>query len=383
MNPSGSLTICVFVDAFGWQILQRNRFLEDELPVRAPLQTVLGYSSTCDPTILTGCMPRDHGHFSFYRYDPPASPFRRFGWLSLLPGPLAGRARVRRIISRLVGRSLKYTGYFQLYNMPFRYLPWFDYSEKRDLYQPGGINGGQPTIFDHLRSSGTPFYLSDWRESEEVNLAALHESMRGARPRFAYLYMASMDGVLHAEGTRAPSVARKIAWYDEKLRGVLDEARKLYAEVRMFVFSDHGMADVTETLDIQARLAGTGLIFGRDYAAMFDSTMARFWFLRDGARAGVEACLAGLSGGRMLSEAELAAYGCDFVGHRYGELFFVADPGVLLCPSFMGERPIAGMHGYAPEHEDSVAMIATNASDVRLPERLDGIYSLMRTEAGV
>ena len=35
-----------------------------------------------------------------------------------------------------------------------------------------------------------------------------------------------------------------------------------------------------------------GLRFGTDYAAMYDSTMARFWFLNDAARARVTRALA-------------------------------------------------------------------------------------------
>ncbi|MBI2951474.1 hypothetical protein HYY27_05230, partial [bacterium] len=58
------LALFVFIDAFGWEILRRRPFLDDLLKVKAPLTTVLGYSSTCDPTILTGRLPREHGHFS-------------------------------------------------------------------------------------------------------------------------------------------------------------------------------------------------------------------------------------------------------------------------------------------------------------------------------
>src|SRR5258708_29210942 len=94
-----------------------------------------------------------------------------------------GRARVRRVMSRLIRRYYGYTGYFQIYNMPFRYLPLFDYSEKRDIYQKGGINGGCPTIFDYLRDKPIPFYPSDWRASEERTITALNAALpRGQLP---------------------------------------------------------------------------------------------------------------------------------------------------------------------------------------------------------
>ena len=71
------LSLFVFIDAFGWRLLQEHSFLDDLLHTKVPVETVLGYSATCVPTILTGAWPRDHGHFAFFRYDPDASPEER------------------------------------------------------------------------------------------------------------------------------------------------------------------------------------------------------------------------------------------------------------------------------------------------------------------
>ena len=70
------LTLAVFIDAYGWRVAERHPLLQGELSERRPLETVFGYSSSCDPTILTGTMPREHGHFTFFRYAPDASPFK-------------------------------------------------------------------------------------------------------------------------------------------------------------------------------------------------------------------------------------------------------------------------------------------------------------------
>ena len=40
-DPANTLTLCVFIDAFGWELLRRHSFLDDLLSVKAPLQTVL------------------------------------------------------------------------------------------------------------------------------------------------------------------------------------------------------------------------------------------------------------------------------------------------------------------------------------------------------
>ena len=379
MVKKKQLSLFIFIDALGWKILRSQHFLEDVLTVRAPLDTVLGYSSTCIPTILTGKLPREHGHFSFFFADQENSPFRACRMLDALPHAVTRRGRVRRMISKMVQRAYGYTGYFQIYNVPFRYLPLFDYSEKRDLYQPGGINSGAPTIFDLLRREKTPFHLSDWRLSEARNLASLAEDLSRGSITFAYLYLAAFDGLLHAEGTNSPRIAEKIAWYDQELRQIKNIAEKNYDGVRICIFSDHGMTDTLESCDIRPVIENAGLKFGVDYTAMYDSTMARFWFSSDGARRRVTAALASEARGHILSDDELRHYGCDFPDRRYGQLFFLMNPGMLLCPSFMGETPLAGMHGYAPEDKDSMAMFASNVEPAKRPQRLDDIFGLMES----
>ena len=144
MSKAPRVDLFVFADALGWQQVERRAFLADLLPHRAKCDTLLGYSCTCDPSILTGALPAEHGHFSFFVFDPAKSPFRAARWLGWLPELLAGHHRVRNRVSRWWQKRLGYTGYFQLYSVPFRRLPHLDYTEKRDIYRPGGILGGQP-----------------------------------------------------------------------------------------------------------------------------------------------------------------------------------------------------------------------------------------------
>lgn len=379
--PKKQLALFAFFDAFGWEILQQHAFLDDILVTKQPLGTVFGYSSTCAPSILTGKLPRDHGHFAFFCYNPDESPFGACRYLRFLPKSLTRRGRVRRLLSNALRRWYGYTGYFQIYSVPFEYLPLFEYSERRDLFEPGGINSGAATVFDYLRDCELPFFLSDWRAGEEANLEATKAALDAGEVAFAYLYLPHLDGVMHRTGTQHPEVEEKIQWYDDQIRDVLDVARRNYDEVRLFVFSDHGMTDIDECCDLVARITALGLRFGVDYAAMYDGTMARFWFLNDLARARIVEALEQEPCGQILSEETLREYGCDFPTNRYGDLFFLLNPGVLLCPSFMSETPMAGMHGYDPDDKDSVAMLGSNCVPEPAPTSLVDLYVLMRAEA--
>ena len=375
------LSLFVFIDAFGWELVSRYGFLDNLIKRRAPMGTIFGYSSTCVPTILTGKLPREHGHFAFYRYDPKHSPFKWYRPLQLLPEAIASRARVRNQLSRVVERLHGFTGYFQLYNMPFKYLHLFDYSEKRDLYRPGGINGGAPTLFAALEERGVPYALPSWRLTDDERYASARKDIENAAVPFAFLFFGKLDGLLHYHGTGAQQVQDKIREYERMLTELVETARKGYEDVRLFVFSDHGMTDTTTPCDVIGRIERLGLRFGVDYAAAYDSTMARFWFMSAEARKRIEDALAQEPNGRALSEATLAEWGCDFPGHAYGELFFLCNPGRLLCPSFMGARPITAMHGYDPFDKDSIAAFQTSVEDVELPTRLDGVFNIMKREA--
>jgi hypothetical protein len=163
------IDIFAFVDALGWEVLRGRRFLDEELPWRQRVRSVLGYSSACVPSILTGCTPREHGHWSFFFCSPETSPFRSLRPLRALPESITSRARVRNLLSKAVARQHGFTGYFQLYQLPFEHAHEFDYCEKRDLFSEGGVSGA-PTIFDKLRKSGTPFHVSNWRQDVDTNL---------------------------------------------------------------------------------------------------------------------------------------------------------------------------------------------------------------------
>lgn len=377
------LALFVFVDALGYRLARRYRFLEDVAPFRHPLRTEFGYSSACDPTILTGAPPDLHGHFSFYRRAERPSAIGKLAWLERLPSWLTGRSRVRHHLSRLAAWHLGYTGYFQLYNVPFEQLGSLDYSEKRDLYLPGGINAGLPTVVDELRYAEVPFYWSDWRRDESWNTACLRKRLDASTIRWAYLYLPELDGVMHTEGTRGPRVEAKLAELEETIRSLLEMASERYSEVHLHLFSDHGMTDVLETCDLAGTVDRTGLQWGVDYHAVYDSTMARFWFGSENARLRVAGALAELPGGRILTDEELRRWGCGFPDQAFGEMFYLLDPGILLCPGHMGARPVAGMHGYDPDHRGSVAVYQSNVEPVDPPRDLRMLRALMRSEAGL
>jgi len=281
MKPK--LPLFVFIDACGWEIIKDDPFLRQLAPLRRRLQSILGYSSACVPSILSGRWPGDHRNWSYFVYDPRNSPFKSLRWLRWLPASLTSRRRFRRLLSRFVKRQMNFRGYFDLYNIPFRHISLFDFTEKKNPLKAGGLNRGD-NIFDYLESQGMAYHVSAPERSEEANLAALLRDIQAERIDFAFLYWPGLDGLMHMVGNDSPQVAVKLRSYEQWLAQLVATAKKHYAEVALYVFSDHGMANCDELLDLRTKIDALPVRMGADYAVVYDSTMARFWVFNDVAR---------------------------------------------------------------------------------------------------
>jgi predicted AlkP superfamily pyrophosphatase or phosphodiesterase len=375
------LPLFVFVDACGWEIIKHDSFVSTLAPNRKRLDSVFGYSSACVPSILSGRWPQEHRNWSYFVYDPEHSPFQFLRALRWLPKKLTARRFFRRWLSRFVKTHLNFRGYFDLYNIPFKYISLYDFTEKKSPLKPGGLNRG-PNIFDYFELHDISYHVSVPEKSEEENLAALRQDIQNECIDFAFLYWPGLDGLLHQVGNQSPAVTDKLRAYDRWLDELLSLAREHYSDIRLYVFSDHGMANCDELLDLRSQIDALPLRIIRDYAVVYDSTMARFWFFNDAARHLITDSLEKVPQGRIVPDSELKELRTFFPDRYFGELIFLVKEGVLIVPSHMGERPIRGMHGYHPKDPQSYAVLCTNQEFI--PEEIlaiPDIYRLMTRDA--
>ena len=367
------LPLFIFIDACGWEIIRSDPFLKELAPNRKRLDSVFGYSSACVPAILSGRWPAENRNWSYFVYDPKHSPFKSLRAVRWLPAKITSRRIFRRWLSKFIKRQLNFRGYFDLYNIPFQYISLYDFTEKKSPLQPGGMNRG-PNIFDFLEQQKIRYHVSAPEATEESNLQALRRDITAENIDFAFLYWPGLDGLLHHVGNDSPEIAPKLRTYERWIAEILEAAKPHYAEIKLYVFSDHGMANCDEFLDLRRQIEALPLQMAEDYAVVYDSTMARFWFFNDRARQLLVEALQRVPQGRIVPDSELKQLGTLFADHYFGELVFLVKEGVLIVPSHMGERPIRGMHGYHPTDKHSYAMLCTNQSEI--PEDISAIPHL-------
>ena len=354
-----TIEIFLFVDALGWKIVNDHNFLTSLLPYRKKIFMQYGYSSSAIPTILSGKTPSEHGHLGLFRFAPSASPFKVLSRLNCLfkPASFWNRGRVRHHLSKLLKKVYGFTGYFQLYRMPLWKLEFMDYCEKKNLFIANGMDG-IPNLYDVLSAKGINFHISDWHLPDAQNYAASEKAIEEGK-NFLFVYTASFDGVLHDKVGKTQTVAEKLSEMQKQIESLYRKAEEYAEKVHFTIISDHGMTPLTGTVDIMSKVEKSGLVFGKDYGACFDSTMARFYYLNEKAKSVITELMEEFPG-RFLTEEEEIRYGIFRKDRSFGDGIFLLEAGIQIVPSDMGGLPMNGMHGFDIEDEHSFAAILSN-----------------------
>ena len=367
------VTLVFLVDALGWEIAERFDVGRDTFSQRASLGTVLGYSAAAIPSLLSGARPSEHGSWAMFRRAAGEGNFSALRRVPPLPHAIDWRAR--RWIRRWLDRRGKVAAYYDLYEIPTHLLHRFDIGQAGDPFQPGGL--ARETIFDWMHARKIRYRLWYYRTPEEENLREAEAALAGDDD-VLFVYTAELDALMHRVGIFHDAVRVRLQRYRVFLDAMTRAARARDLELTMVLLSDHGMTDVTGTADVWGAMNRLGLRIGRDYLAFFDSTMARLW---GDARALDAMSEAVDDRGRLLDDDELRAMGCHYPGHEYGDHVFLAHPGVLIVPSFMGSRPIAAMHGYHPDDRFSKGCFMSTAH-ARPPASILGAKDYLKTVIG-
>lgn len=310
------------------------------------------------PAFFAGLYPEDCDIAHLYWYDPEDSPF---GITKYIPGeilklPKIGSLYYRFLMhhARRTERRKGYTAsslYLSLSQLPYKMLKYFGFSEKINTWEEGSL-GSNITLFDVLRKHNLNWLWIAYPTHGQRTDSIISEFKKTIDKdhSFIYLHFAELDWAGHRGGPHSLETKTAIRGIDAAIEGIIDILKKKYGMVNGLVFGDHGMVEIKKHIDINKGLTDTGLEIGKDYMYFLDSTQARFWFKRNGARKKVEDVLMNFEDGRVLTENDLDSLRFRFNHNRFGDLIFMADDNTLIFPNFFqGTEPAKGMHGYLPD----------------------------------
>jgi predicted AlkP superfamily pyrophosphatase or phosphodiesterase len=371
------MRIHVLVDGLGWEIakdLPAFDFLKGE---RNGLETVLGFSSTAIPTILTGRMPEEHGIWNLFRYDPNHSDFPLFKRLGRYAG-FVDRSRIlRKTLLEANRLSTGFEGYYQAYEIPSALLGSLSISERKNLYQPGGT-GNCPSVFDRWKETGRNWISASWRDGGKTDaqvLAIARAKFVRQLPESVFIYLAGFDAFGHRNATDESAMKSEATRIAGMLLDFLNFCRRYNACAQMDVFSDHGMVPLEGTIDLPSLLVPVRKRLGNTpWIEVFDATMARFWWKDVRSEYMVRDAIEGRNG-HFLSDEELETHRVRF-NWQYGDSIWLADPGFQIVPSHMAKVPLGGMHGYDPKTPHMRASFLSTRDRIQPPQ---AIWELLPT----
>ncbi len=221
--------------------------------------------------------------------------------------------------------------------------------------------------------------------NDEQILERAQADLENSDAEFFFVYLCELDRELHTFWAYPERLERMLGEYERKLRTLCETALRLDPDASLAIFSDHGMAPVTDRYDLMKDVDALGWRMPDDYLVVYDSTMARFWFFNEKARASVNACLAGQNCGQILSDRELQELGIYFPDLRFGETIFLLNSGFMFYRSdfHSGNWLPEGMHGYHPNDPYSDAVFLSNRPPASRLSSIRGIYDYMERAAGL
>jgi len=345
----------------------------------------LGFSAY--PGCLAGLHPEDSNEFMRFWFSPETSAFgflHRLNNFSCNFSKVFTQSLTKRVINnkyfdRFLRKIIHNTAIFfkgraeikHLWSnsIPFKMLPYFDWTRKVVPDQPSYLNF--ETVFDILRKYNLKWYylgvpFGPFSLDEQVN--HLKKYIRKDHS-FAFIHIGPLDLAGHKYGPMSKQRRQVLSKVDISVQLMYSTLEKLFKEIDLVVFSDHGMVEVNKYINIEKILLKNGLKFGEDFFYFLDSTMARFWFKKDKMKSKIIDILINIDDGRILTTEDYQKYKLRFDHTKYGELLFLVNPGVLILPNFFqGNHPILGMHGYDPEIMDQHASFFIHSKTISNPQ---------------
>ena len=241
--------IFYFVDGFAWDYLESDggQFGGIDWSIVRPLETVLGYSSSIVPVLLSGKLPAQTGLWTeYYREDQRPSVLARVAsQSSALSTPLNMARLIAFRFARLAGWQgahrlripLELSHHFKRHAIDYMQMP------------PCALNS--PTIVDVCRDLDLSMTFAFVGKDADALKVVADARRDHDRSDVLFVYDSTVDHAGHSYGPDIIQIAPYIARIGDTIRTL----RSLYGEVETLVFSDHGMTAVKDSFDIFKALA--------------------------------------------------------------------------------------------------------------------------------
>jgi predicted AlkP superfamily pyrophosphatase or phosphodiesterase len=354
-----SIHVFIYLTGPGWHILKEHGFLAKYCKHQFPVQSQLGCSHAALFTTLTGKNPEEHGHFSSFYFKKSDATLET----------------AKRFYTKVVGRKSGYSG---KYSIPLRNLNCFVQSNQQIIdFSPGSF-APLVSIIDLVHEKKLAHCIVNANSSSSIQaLKNLRHRLKEEPVNFAFIQIDEMDHLLHYYPHDFQKIDKKLHRYERQIKKIIAAGNARSSNFNLTVLSGHGMTFAPQTINIKKKIDSLGMAYGHDYHAVYDPTMAFFWFESKSVKSIILDKLHELRHCKILSLKEKKDFGINFSDRRYGETIALVDPGFQISPNDVLSKPLPAMHGYDPNHSDSLGACLSTQPISPSPNHVRDFFGIM------
>ncbi|MFB3897953.1 MAG: alkaline phosphatase family protein [bacterium] len=359
--------LVIFVDSLPYQYALQMPIAK-HFSTQLPLTPGFGYSINIQAELFSGKMPDELEYFSEWTYAGTDSPFRKYRMLFNVLSPSSKVYLIDRILHR-IGNKI----FGPIWNIPFRYLPYL--KNQPDIFSQEYTIPSIFTQIPELQVIKYPDFSYPDRD-DKMTLAGL--TTMETHPQL-FIGLVDLDGITHGVGVGSPEYLIALERLNANLDKLLNKYTKLFPDGKMIIVSDHGMANVTGSIELILEKE-FGRVNPTSYFYIQDSTMLRIWTFTDKKRKEIEQFLDHQPYGKIVTDDERAKY--KLTSSKFGDIIFLLNEGLVFSPSFYGRKLPKAMHGYHPELASQQGVLLYNnplPSDLGSMQRTTKVYRLIST----
>ena len=351
--------VFIYLTGAGWHILKEHGFLDKYCKHQFPITAQLGCSHAAISTTLTGVFPDKHGHFSSYYFKKS--------------GTAADTAQ--RLYYKIKGRN---SGYFGKYSIPLRNLNYFLQANHCEKNLVPGCFAPLTSIVDLVNEKKIANIIANTAGSSPIQtLKSLRCRLENESVDFAFIQIDELDSILHHSPHNFQKIDNKLRRYERQIKKIIAVGDSISSRFNLTVLSGHGMTFSPQTINVKKKIDSLGMDYGYDFHAVYDPTMARFWFKDKFTKSIILDKIKELRHCRVITDEEKKSFGINFPDQRYGETIVLAEPGFQISPNDVLSRPLSGMHGYDPNHSDSLGACLSTKAVNPAPSQVKDFFTIM------
>ncbi|MCK4982981.1 MAG: alkaline phosphatase family protein [Victivallaceae bacterium] len=356
---SDSIHVFIYLTGPGWHILKEHGFLTKYCKHQFPVQSQLGCSHSALSTTLTGKLPNEHGHFSSYYFKKSTTVLET----------------AQRFYYKFVGKKSGYSG---KYSVPLRNLNCFVQSNHHAKDLAPGCFSPLISIVDLVHEKKLAHSIINTATGSPIQaLKNLRHRLKDKSVNFAFIQIDEMDNLLHHYPHDFQKIDKKLRRYERQIKKIISVGNASSSKFNLTVLSGHGMTFAPQTINIKKKINSLGITYGYDYHAVYDPTMALFWYKTKSVKSIILDKLYEFRHCKVLSAKEKKDFGINFSDRRYGETIALVEPGFQISPNDILSKPLPGMHGYNPDHPDSLGACISTQSISPSPSHVKDFFNIM------